>query len=360
MELYPCSNNSRAIQGDHSVIPSSLLFSTGLLGNFIAIYILWQHKLRTRNKTSIFYILVTGLTVTNLMGKCLLSPMVLAAYSKNQTLVQMADNRNLCNIFSFIMIFFGLAPMLILFAMALDCWIALAYPFFYYNYITKKIGLVVPLVVYIFSAGFCAMPFLGIGKFKQYCPGTWCFIQMTAEDSKPDVLAYSVLYGTVMGIFVIAIIICNVAIMRRLYQMYQIQNQRNMSGSRTGPKVECAKQAGMEELDHLILLAVMTIIFAVCSLPLTVRVYIAAFTAGHDEYADLLVIRFISMNSIVDPWIFIIFRTSKFHTHVHRLCSRINSTTATQTELLDTTTKLDLKLEFQVPFKELLSVTKVP
>ncbi|XP_075049066.1 prostaglandin D2 receptor isoform X2 [Mixophyes fleayi] len=270
MEFYPCSD-SRAIQGNYSVIPSSLLFSAGLLGNIIAIFILWQHKLRVKDKTSIFYILVTGLTVTNLMGKCLVSPMVLAAYYKNQTLVQMAENRNLCNIFSFFMTFFGLAPMLILFAMAVDCWIALAQPFFYHNYITKKVGFVVPLVVYIFSAGFCVMPFVGIGKFQQYCPGTWCFIQMTAEESKPDVLAYSVLYGTVMGIFVVAIIICNVAIMRRLYQMYQIQNQRSVFGAKFGSKIEYVKQAGMEELDHLILLAVMTIIFAVCSLPLTER-----------------------------------------------------------------------------------------
>ncbi|XP_069594944.1 prostaglandin D2 receptor isoform X2 [Ranitomeya imitator] len=267
-ELYPCSN-SQAIQGDFSAIPSSLLFFAGLLGNIIAIFILWQHKLRSRKKTSVFYILVTGLTVTNLMGKCLVSPMVSAAYYKNQTLVQMVENRMLCDVFSFFMIFFGLAPMLILLAMALDCWIALANPFFYHIHITKKFAVLVPVMVYVFSAVFCAMPFFGIGKFDQYCPGTWCFIQMTAEPSEPRVLAYSLLYGTVMGLLVVAIIICNVGTMTRLYQMYKIQNQRN--SIKVGPKVELVKQSGMEELDHLILLAVMTILFSVCSLPLTIQ-----------------------------------------------------------------------------------------
>ncbi|XP_040268092.1 prostaglandin D2 receptor isoform X3 [Bufo bufo] len=264
MELYPCSN-STAIQGDYSVIPSSLLFSAGLLGNIIAIFILWQHKLSARKKTSVFYILVTGLTVTNLLGKCLVSPMVSAAYSKNQTLVEMAKDRRMCDVFSFFMIFFGLAPMLILLAMALDCWIALANPFFYHTYITKKFAMLVPVVVYAFSAVFCSMPFFGIGKFEQYCPGTWCFIQMTVEDSQPKVLAYSLLYGTVMGLLVVAIIICNVATMRLLYQMYQ--NQR--CSLKVGPKVEFVKQSGMEALDHLILLAVMTVVFSICSLPLT-------------------------------------------------------------------------------------------
>ncbi|KAG8561590.1 hypothetical protein GDO81_015400 [Engystomops pustulosus] len=270
MELYPCSN-SRAIQGDYSVIPSSLLFSAGLLGNIIALFILWQHKLHSRKKASVFYILVTGLTVTNLLGKCLVSPMVSAAYSKNQTLVEMGKDRTLCNIFSFFMIFFGLAPMLILLAMALDCWIALANPFFYHMHITKKSALLVPVIVYIFSAAFCSMPFFGIGKFEQYCPGTWCFIQMTVEGSEPKVLAYSLLYGTVMGILVLTIIICNVGTMRLLYQMYQTQTHRN--SLKVGPKVEFEKQSGMEALDHLILLAVMTILFSVCSLPLTVRIH---------------------------------------------------------------------------------------
>ncbi|XP_056401145.1 prostaglandin D2 receptor-like [Hyla sarda] len=339
MELYPCSNN-HAIQGDYSVIPSSLLFSAGLLGNIIAIFILWQHKLRSRKKTSVFYILVTGLTVTNFMGKCLVSPMVSAAYSKNQTLVAMAADRTLCNAFSFFMIFFGLAPMLILLAMALDCWIALANPFFYHMHITKKFALLVPVVVYIFSGLFCSMPFFGIGRFVQYCPGTWCFLQMTVDGSEPKVLAYSLLYGTVLGILVVAIIVCNVGTMRRLYQMYQFQNQRDSIKVRH--KVDFVQQSGMEALDHLILLAVMTIIFSVCSLPLTFRVYISAFTTGRNEYADLMVLRFLSINSIVDPWIFIICRTSKFHTHVHNLCSRMHSTNNTQSELIGESLKSQL------------------
>ncbi|XP_053330434.1 prostaglandin D2 receptor-like [Spea bombifrons] len=332
MEIYPCTRSS-FIQSSHSVVPSSLLFSAGLLGNLIALLILWQHKFHVKKKKiSVFYILVTGLTITNLMGKCLVSPMVLAAYSKNQTLVQMADDQSLCHLFGFFMTFFGLAPMLILLAMALDCWLALGYPFFYRVHITKKVGLLVPVGVYIFSTGFCAMPFLGFGQYEQYCPGTWCFIQMTSEDSNASAFAYSMLYGTVTGFLVLAIISCNIAVMKHLYRMYQSQHQKGITFSKVTIKQE--KQAGMEELDHLILLAVMTILFAICSLPLTVRVYIGAFTDEKNEYADLIVLRFLSMNSIVDPWIFIICRTSKFHTHIHRLCRRIHFKDNIQMQLL--------------------------
>ncbi|KAM4664073.1 prostaglandin D2 receptor [Discoglossus pictus] len=334
MELYPCTNN-RFIQINHSVLPSCLLFGAGLLGNLIALFILWQHKLNQRkSKTSIFYILVTGLTITNLMGKCVVSPMVIVAYAKNQTLVELADNRSLCHIFGFFMTFFGLAPMLILLSMALDCWIALGYPFFYREHIKKKVGLLVPLGVYIFSLIFSSMPFLGFGRYEQYCPGTWCFIQMTVQESDPSIVAFSVLYGTVMGLLVLAIISCNIAIMKNLYQMYQTQNQKSITPTNLIPKQDCGKPAGMEELDHLILLAVMTIIFAICSLPLTIRVYYGAISEEKDEYADLTVLRFLSMNSIVDPWVFIICRTSKFHTHIHSLCGRFHNKKTVQTQLL--------------------------
>ncbi|XP_053545457.1 prostaglandin D2 receptor-like [Bombina bombina] len=334
MELYPC-NNSRFIQSNHSVVPSCVLFSAGLLGNLIALYILWQHILRVKEKKiSLFYILVTGLTITNLMGKCLISPMVLAAYSKNQTLVELADNRILCHLFGFFMAFFGIAPMLILLAMGLDCWIALGYPFFYCAHIKKKFGLFIPLGVYIVSLIFCSMPFFGFGRYEQYCPGTWCFIQMSVDKPNPKILSFSVLYGTVMGLLVLAIISCNLAVMKHLYKMYQIQNQKILMAINGTNKYECTKLAGMEELDHLILLAVMTIIFIVCSLPLTVRVYVGAFSDEKNEYADLTVLRFISINSIVDPWIFIICRTSKFHTHVHTLCGKVQSKKSVQSHLL--------------------------
>lgn len=54
-----------------------------------------------------------------------------------------------------------------------------------------------------------------------------------------------------------------------------------------------------------------------------------AFAADFNEDADLSALRFLSVNSIVDPWVFIIFRTSVFRTFVRRLCRRLNSRKAT-------------------------------
>lgn len=50
-----------------------------------------------------------------------------------------------------------------------------------------------------------------------------------------------------------------------------------------------------------------------------------AFAADFNENADLSALRFLSVNSIVDPWVFIIFRTSVFRGFVRRVCRSLGS-----------------------------------
>nr|XP_025037111.1 prostaglandin D2 receptor [Pelodiscus sinensis] len=117
--------------------------------------------------------------------------------------------------------------------------------------------------------------------------------------------------------------------MRSLYRMARRPHRRSCASA-------CPADAPprMEELDHLVLLALMTVLFAVCSLPLVVRAYVGAFAADFNENADLTALRFLSVNSIVDPWIFIIFRTSGFRKVLHRVCRRLNSKKAAPPQLL--------------------------
>ncbi|XP_068108410.1 prostaglandin D2 receptor isoform X2 [Hyperolius riggenbachi] len=340
MDLYPCSS-TRTIQGTYSVVPSSVLFALGILGNIFALVILWHHKQDGKNhiKTSVFYIQVTGLTIVNFMGKVIVCPIVLAAYSKNETLFQVTGDQTLCGFFAFCMTFFGLAPTIILLAMALDCWLALAHPFTYQKHVTNKVGLAIPIVSCIFSLTFCSLPFFGIGKFVQYCPGTWCFIEMTVKNSSPEDATYSLLYSTVMGLLVVAIILCNMTIMRHLYKMYRSKNLRTCTVVKANSRSmgEKFKEAKMEETDHLVLLAVMTVLFAICSLPLTGRVYMGIFSEGVNEYYDLLILRLLSMNSVVDPWIFIICRSSAFCRHIRSLCDKLHGNDCREQQLLPPT-----------------------
>lgn len=276
--LYRC-HNSTSVEKGNSATMGGVLFSAGLLGNLLALGLLARSGLGScppRPPPSVFYVLVCCLTVTDLLGKSLVSPFVLAAYAQNRSLwgLAPASGSSLCQAFAFFMSFFGLASTLQLLAMALECWLSLGHPFFYRRHITLRRGALVAPVVGAFCLAFCALPFAGFGKFVQYCPGTWCFIQMVHEERSMSVLGYSVLYASLMALLVLAIVLCNLSAMRNLYAMHRRLRRRPRSGTRDrvepGADEKEAAAQPLEELDHLLLLALMTVLFTLCSLPLIV------------------------------------------------------------------------------------------
>ncbi|KFM02071.1 Prostaglandin D2 receptor, partial [Aptenodytes forsteri] len=155
---------------------------------------------------------------------------------------------------------------------------------------------------------FCALPLLGFGVPMQYCPGTWCFIRMAGGG--PRQLSFPVLYASLMGLLVLAIGACNVSSMRHLYRMARRQPHRGHQHPAPRPRrlICCFNPHGITPHHH----------HSVPELP--IRVYMGAFAADFNENADLSALRFLSVNSIVDPWVFIIFRTSVFRMFVRRVC----------------------------------------
>lgn len=335
--FYRCQNIT-SVEKDYAATVGWVLFSAGLLGNLLALGLLARSGLGScplrspRRPPSVFYVLVCGLTVTDLLGKSLVSPFVLAAYSQNRSLWGLVPppGPSLCEAFAFIMSFFGLASTLQLLAMAVECWLSLGHPFFYRQHITLRRGALVAPVVGAFCLAFCALPFAGFGKFVQYCPGTWCFIQMVHEERSLSVLGYSVLYASLMAVLVLAIVLCNVGAMRNLYAMHRRLQRLPRSGTRERAEPSAGDKEAipqpLEEMDHLLLLAFMTVLFTVCSLPLIYRAYYGAFKPVKknetSEVGDLRALRFLSVISIVDPWIFIIFRTSIFRMFFHKIFIR--------------------------------------
>ncbi|XP_027785234.2 prostaglandin D2 receptor isoform X1 [Marmota flaviventris] len=371
--FYPCQNTTSVEKGNSATM-GGVLFSAGLLGNLLALGLLARSGLGScrprppRPPPSVFYVLVCGLTITDLLGKCLISPVVLAAYAQNRSLrglMPASGDESLCQTFAFFMSFFGLASTLQLLAMALECWLSLGHPFFYQRHITLRRGVLVAPVVGAFCLAFCALPLMGFGKFIQYCPGTWCFIRMVRDDSI-WVVVYSVLYSTLMALVVLAIVLCNLGAMRNLYTMHQRLRRHTRCGLRDiaepGAGKKVASSHPLEELDHLLLLALMTVLFTMCSVPLInpwnrrsgrghpacietdlilssrfssyhltsdftkiaqkYRSYYGAVQDTTEESDDLLALRFLSVISIVDPWIFIIFRTSVFRMFFHKIFIR--------------------------------------
>ncbi|XP_028677647.1 prostaglandin E2 receptor EP2 subtype-like [Erpetoichthys calabaricus] len=299
-----CHNSTTVAHGQGPMM-SALMFAGGVLGNVIALVLLEVRRRSDRGKErqSLFHVLVTWLVVTDLLGTCMTSPVVLTSYSLNRTLMNLPDE-GACKYFAFSMTFFALTTMSILFAMALECSFSIGHPYFYERHITKSSGYIAMPVVYLFCLLFCAMPLMGFGRYVQYCPGTWCLIDMRAKE--PVNKVYSLLYASIMLLLIISIVVCNLSVIVHLVLMHRRRKKRQ------GSSFKKAKRSVSitEEVEHLILLVVMTVCFMVCSLPFTVRSYTNVFSVEKNHQRDLKALRALSMNSIFDPWIFTILRPS--------------------------------------------------
>ncbi|NXX61864.1 PE2R2 protein, partial [Scopus umbretta] len=270
------------------------------------------------------------------LGTCAVSPFVLASYHRNRTLTALAQGGRICLYFGFAMSFFGLATMLILFAMALERCLALGRPYFYERFLSPRTGLVALPAIYTFSAAFCSLPLVGFGQYVQYCPGTWCFIQMhlnyLQHPSNGEVFGshttFSLLYATLLLFLILSVLLCNLSVIVNLARMHHRGQKTRRLGTLEQPQAaggsSWRKFSMAEEIDHLLLLSIMTITFVICSLPFTIRAYINKFSKeeGSHEW-DLLALRFLSINSIIDPWVFAILRPPVLRFMRSLLCCQV-------------------------------------
>ncbi|CAJ1087010.1 prostaglandin E receptor 2a (subtype EP2) [Xyrichtys novacula] len=311
-----CHSKSHIDPGMKPLI-SAIMFAAGIFGNVAALVILEIRRRKSirsgdTRRRSLFHVLITTLVVTDLAGTCFVSPLVQHSYSQNTTLVGMEQrNRSVCKYFGFSMTFFSLATMSLLFMMALERGFSIGYPYLYSRHVTKKCAYITIPSVFLFCVLFCLLPFAGFGTYVQYCPGTWCFIDMKPEE--PVHRAYANLYATLMLVLVLATVACNCFVVYQLFKMYQRRRRNGSVMVTTRPSSERKATSMAEEVEYLILLVFMTIIFMICTLPLVIRVYINSLRNDEFHLQDLVALRFISVNSIIDPWVFILLSPSVLH-----------------------------------------------
>ncbi|KAM4559741.1 prostaglandin E receptor 2a (subtype EP2) isoform 1-T2 [Odontesthes bonariensis] len=311
----PCHNKTN-IDSTESPLISGIMFALGIFGNVAALVIL-EFRRRRDSRTegdrrcALFHILITSLVVTDLAGTCFVSPLVQLSYAWNITLIRMSDP-HVCNYFGVCMTFFSLATMSLLLTTALERCFAIGYPYLYSRHVTKKCAYITIPLLMLFSASFCMLPFVGFGNYVQYCPGTWCFIDMNPIGKEDRI--YANMYATVMLVLVLSIVVCNGFVVYQLFKMYQRRKRQGSVMKTVRSNSERRALSMAQEVEHLILLVFMTIIFIICTLPLVARVYINSIGLRQESHpTDLIALRFISVNSIIDPWVFILLSPSVLH-----------------------------------------------
>uniref|UniRef100_A0A3Q4B0J8 G-protein coupled receptors family 1 profile domain-containing protein n=1 Tax=Mola mola TaxID=94237 RepID=A0A3Q4B0J8_MOLML len=249
------------------------MFVGGALGNVIAIIVLSVS--RQGRKSSAFYTLVSGLAVTDLLGTCLASPFTIANYLDQNVL----NDQRVCEFQSFLLLFFSLAGLSIICAMAAERYLAICCAYTYERWgVDRRFAQKFLLFIYISHIFFCCLPAMGMARSQPQPSGNWCFIDWATEELVAAV--YMVVYGVVSALLILGTIVLNLRTVHRAL-------------------------SSAAETQMIALLVMTSVVVLACSAPLVV-------SRTRPTY-DLAAIRIASVNPILNPWIYILFRKSLFY-----------------------------------------------
>ncbi|KAL4235655.1 Prostaglandin E2 receptor EP4 subtype [Mactra antiquata] len=295
----PTTNATVSLNRDPliSLTVPAIMFASGVIGNLLAICVLSRSS--REHKQTVFYRLVGALACTDLFGTCATSPVTLAVYANK---LKWVGGKALCDYESFMLIFAGNATICIVGTMAVDRFLAISYPFFYDNHITPGRAKFIIIGLWSFAAFMGILPILGLGENINQFPGSWCFFTFTSSELKNQIFTY---FYSIFGLLIIGITaISNVVVTFVLLKMRR-KAIRSMNASIT--------RRHDSELQMMILLLGIIVIFSTCWCPFMIRVLINQIHERQvDVIADLHALRLASLNQILDPWIYILFRKELF------------------------------------------------
>ncbi|XP_056133874.1 thromboxane A2 receptor [Lampris incognitus] len=290
------SINSPPFKSNHtipSVIFPSVFTALGLTSNFIAFLVLLQSYKRTHSRwRSSFLIFLCGLVVTDFMGLLVTGCIVISFYATQFNWRHLDPGCHFCNFMGMSMVFYGLCPLLLGAAMAVERFVGINRPFERSASAPKSRALSMVLMVWTFAGSVALLPLIGVGSYHLQSPGSWCFLNISSLGTD---LVFSIIFSLV-GLFSVAVsfVLNTVSVV-------------------TLVKVCCGQDRMQRRRDHevemMVQLILIMVIASICWCPLLVFIAQAVLSETYLQKRYLVLwIRFATWNQILDPWVYILFR----------------------------------------------------
>ncbi|XP_073333309.1 prostaglandin E2 receptor EP3 subtype [Pagrus major] len=319
--LRECNVTSNSSCGSVSVGFPITMMITGMVGNTLAlilVYISYRKKENKRKKS--FLLCIGSLALTDLFGQLLTSPIVISVYLADKTWDRIDSSGNLCAFFGVCMTTFGLCALFFASAMAIERAMAITNPHWYSNHMKTSVTKQTLAVIWCLVLLFALLPIAGVGKYTQQWPGTWCFISTGERKPKvPGNMFFAITFAG-LGIFSLLVTLsCNVVTIRGLI----IRCKTKSGTSQSSKQWERLTTETVIQLlgimcvllicwSPLLVLMVMMISTQVSSHDCNSTRVISSPTTGRDGHFDcnffLTAIRLASLNQILDPWVYLLFR----------------------------------------------------
>lgn len=181
----------------------------GVFSNIVALFILFNAYSRQRRRTkATFLLFATSLVVTDFIGHLVPGALVLRLYLFEPTSQKDKSSDVMCQFLGGSLVFFGLCPLFMGFAMAAERCLGITKPLLHSFLVTKTRAKVCLSVIWLAALCVALLPFFQLGSYTYQTPGTWCFINVLSGTKNVDV-AFVVLFSGLGLASLAGALVCN-------------------------------------------------------------------------------------------------------------------------------------------------------
>ncbi|XP_035511005.1 prostaglandin E receptor 1c (subtype EP1) [Morone saxatilis] len=295
---------------------SCFTMTFGAISNLTALGIL--ARVRYRQSKSPFLLLTVALLLADLGGHVITGAFALYLHMDRRYTPQAGKpTEKFCQIFGASMVFFGLCPLLLGCAMAVERCVAITQPFFHAAMITLAHVRRVVLFLSSLALVLAVLPLLNVGTYTTQSPGTWCFLPIHGPQSTADTnltLAFSCLGLTALTLSLLCNILSGLALLHARMKSHNVNTKSAARCTRHASSASSSSLFCSLDVEMMAQLAVLTVVSSVCWSPFLIHILVMQFNQssrdsshGKDGFI-LLGLRMASWNQILDPWVYILLR----------------------------------------------------
>lgn len=186
-EVRPTNNT--CFQKELSITASVISMTVGIFSNSLALFILLKSysSIRTKSRAS-FLLFASSLVITDLLGHLINGSLVLFVYSAEKKWENFDPYQIICTIFGACMVFFGLSPLFLGSAMAVERCIGVTKPIFHSTVLASHHMKRLLGVTWLLAALVAALPVMLSKPYKVQRSRSWCFFLIEQTKDWLDVL----------------------------------------------------------------------------------------------------------------------------------------------------------------------------
>ncbi|KAJ8362901.1 hypothetical protein SKAU_G00117320 [Synaphobranchus kaupii] len=306
----------------------------GGVSNLAALGIVCGSTARFRRRSKSPFLLLTGaLLLTDLAGHLILGALALylhlaRGWGWGRGRGPSGAEARLCPLFGACMVFFGLCPLLLGGAMAVERFLGITRPLLHTAVVTaghacRAVALLASLALLL-----ALLPLVVVGSYAPQFPGTWCFLPIHSPPTPADAglaLAFSGLGLAALTLSLFCNSLSGLALLQARLGSAGCRTAylRGTERGRRGVIARLAFPSTTHSLDVEMMgqLAGITVVSCVCWTPflIFISVSVGKFYSGSGlsgsgpsprpyERQVLLSLRMASWNQILDPWVYILLR----------------------------------------------------